>query len=153
MIKFFIEKWNKNNHLLEKYIKDNPDAMMDLSYKGLVSLVVESIINANSEREILNSNMNSITEVDNGDYQGTLLYLIPFETYQPSYDEYIITFCSYGSCSACDTLEGVKSDYSDSKNIDTFTKDFMTMSLHIIQNMQLPYGSIDEHIRFKRWEI
>ena len=55
---------------------------------------------------------NRIHEIDDGDYQGTLVYVIAAKDYQP--DDYWYVKIGYGSCSACDTLEAIR-NFSDEK--------------------------------------
>jgi hypothetical protein len=71
--------------------------------------------------------------IDDGDYQGTLLFLIPEDTYQP--DNYYYVKVEYGSCSGCDTLESIRDYDSDTPN-DEQVKDYMTLCLHIIQKFK-----------------
>lgn len=93
----------------------------------------------------------TFTEIDDGYYQGTILFMIPESTYQPA--NYILTKINYGSCSACDTLLRLESDYNMGKErcldwdnkfqIETdeyqeikeeLISGLFTLGLHIIQN-------------------
>lgn len=47
-----------------------------------------------------------ITKIDHGDYQGTLVFVVGAEGYQP-YDYWYVKV-GYGSCSWCDALEGAR---------------------------------------------
>ena len=80
--------------------------------------------------------------MDNGDYQGTLLFLIPCDTYQPSEYEYLLTYVGYGSCSGCDALMSIQSDgdYGE-KLTNGQVRDIMCLCLNIIANMIKPYNS------------
>src|SRR5581483_5779174 len=73
-----------------------------------------------------------IHTIDDGDYQGTLLFVIAANGYQP-YD-YWYTKVSYGSCSGCDTLEAVRS-YSDDTPTAEQVNDYWTLALHIVQGL------------------
>lgn len=74
-----------------------------------------------------------MTVIDNGDYQGTQIFLIPMETYQPSVEDYVYTNTYYGSCSGCDTLQAIQSyDYNELPNEEQI-KDYMTLALHLLQ--------------------
>jgi hypothetical protein len=79
----------------------------------------------------------NITEINNGDYSGTLLYLIPFDTYEPSESEYLMTYVGYGSCSCCDTLQGIQ--YSIDEN-DKHINDFMILCRDIVSHIIRPYN-------------
>ena len=56
------------------------------------------------------------------------------KTYQPYIWEYWITWVSYGSCSGCDTMLGI-TEYGTGIPNENQVKDFMTLSLHIIQQL------------------
>lgn len=131
MIKYCKNMWNKNESKLRENIlkRENMD---ELDYLGIVKLTVENILNCDEEVDLDTEN---ITEIDNGDYQGTLLYLIPFNTYQPSEYEYLMTHVSYGSCGGCDTLESIHYDLEEDK-----VKEYMQLCKDIICNMIKPYN-------------
>lgn len=65
---------------LEEELLKDPE-LNNCEYKHIVEKVVEVVLNTN-EKELWSPA--GITEIDNGDYQGTLLFLIPRDTYQPS---------------------------------------------------------------------
>lgn len=145
MIKYCLEKWEKNKNLLEDYIRNNPKRFNRSGYKTLVEAVVTYILNDGSNDRYTNGevrwDMDSITEIDNGDYQGTLLYLIPMLTYQPSEYEYLMTNVGYGSCTVCDALQGIQDYSNDYANMtDEMVKDFMGLCLDIVRNTIKPYN-------------
>lgn len=156
MLKYCVEKWYKNKELLMNALQSEEiyNKLGDYAYIDLVKLVVRYILNDGGESEWDKDN---ITEVDNGDYQGTLLYLIPAKTYQPCENEYLITFVEYGSCSGCDTLLNIQMlmsanrDYYDSdEQFEGIKRQkieyFMTLCLHLVQHMKKPYISTwDKH--------
>lgn len=74
----------------------------------------------------------NIHMIDDGDYQGTLLFVIPEKCYQPS--TYYVTKVYYGSCSGCDTLQAI---LEDSEDDDTQVNDLYTLALHMIQKMEV----------------
>ena len=82
----------------------------------------------------------TITQVDNGDYQGTLLFLIPRNTYQPAEYDYLITYVGYGSCSGCDTLLDIQSFKDGAYLNKQQIKAFMTLSKDIVMNMRRLYN-------------
>ena len=145
MIKYCIEKWDKNKDLLKSVLNNNEllnhilsrnddDPLEYLEYKDLVKLTVMFILNDKNEW-----NENKIKEIDDGDYQGTLLYLIPEDTYQPNSSEYLMTFVEYGSCSACDTLQTIQC-YLDVRSRDKSIDDLMNLCKDLICNMIKPYN-------------
>ena len=74
-----------------------------------------------------------ILSIDHGDYQGTLLFIIAASGYQPN--KYWFVKVDYGSCSGCDTLEGIRC-YSDGPPSDAQVADYMTLALHILQGIK-----------------
>lgn len=145
MIKYCMEKWEKNKNLLEEYIRNNPKIINRNGYKTFVEAVVMYILNDGTNDRCVNNELkwdiNSITEIDDGAYQGTLLYLIPLSTYQPGEYEYLMTNVGYGSCTVCDTLQSIQ-DYSNnySNMTEEMVKDFMGLGLDIVRNMIKPYN-------------
>ena len=146
MIKYCIEKWDKNKDLLRSVLdnnkllnhvlnKNDDDPLEYLEYKDLVKLTVMFILNDENEWD-----ENKIKEIDDGDYQGTLLYLIPEDTYQPNSSEYLMTFVEYGSCSGCDTLQGIKC-FLSTKGRNESINDLMSLCKDLICNMIKPYNT------------
>ena len=76
-----------------------------------------------------------MTIIDDGHYQGTIIFIIPKNDYQP--DKYVVTNTYYGSCSGCDTLQSICDDYDNNKqpNLQQI-KDYMTLALHLLQKMR-----------------
>lgn len=146
MIKYCVEKWNKNNGKLKEEIIKINDKMNDMSYKDIVSLTVQQVFNdGDNEKYGFWSdewNINKITEIDNGDYQGTILYMIPTDTYQPSESDYLLTTVGYGSCSGCDTLQSIQySNWGDDQSLTSEQiSGYMTLCKDIIQNTIKPYN-------------
>lgn len=153
MLRHVINQWYKNKNKLEKHITENLGWYEEITYLDLVKKVIDLILN---DEETENSNeefdTEAITEIDNGDYQGTLLYLIPRSCYQPSEVDYLLTYVGYGSCCGCDTLQNIQvnisyaidsdSDPDELWRIERRTEsisDLMTLSLHLIQKMVKPY--------------
>lgn len=105
MIKFCKDQWDANRERLEEALKGDTQ-LNKCDYKYLLSLVVEHILNPGLASFEHGWSARNITVIDDGDYQGTLMFLIPKDYYQPSESDYLLTFVSYGSCSVCDTLIG-----------------------------------------------
>ena len=128
MRKEIVKQWEANKHLLEEWFKTTKQSEYD-EYKTIVTKVCELVLTDKKYK------LDEITEIDNGDYQGTLLYAIPEDTYQPAEYEYLFTTVSYGSCSGCDTLQGI-SEYSDGLPTEEQVKEYMTLALHLVQHMK-----------------
>lgn len=84
MIKYCLDCWNKNQQSLREQLEKDA-SLNSCEYEYLVKLVTRYILGKEWDAE-------NIIVVDNGDYQGTLLFLIPRDTYQPSEDEYLRRF-------------------------------------------------------------
>jgi hypothetical protein len=138
MLKIIRDKWDRNKDKLQETLIKGNTFMNECSYIDLVKLSFKIIFNSDGEGDQLD--IKKITEIDDGDYQGTLLYLIPFETYQPSEYEYLMTHVSYGSCSGCDTLQSIQ-DYGKIFLTDQQVSDFMTLCKDILTNTIKPYNS------------
>lgn len=79
----------------------------------------------------------TIHVIDDGDYQGTYLFLIPEKTYQP-HDYYLIKVW-YGSCSGCDTFQAnelwSREDCTEQELIEEADGN-VTMALHMIESIK-----------------
>lgn len=158
MIRFVVKQWDKNKDKLEEHFKESLFLYESCDYTRLVEAVIRFIYNDNPKAEdypYRKFDARGITCIDNGDYQGTMLFMIPRDTYQPSAREYLLTHVSYGSCSGCDTLLNVQ--YTIEKVVDKYgyedltekekqeykdsaVKDLMSLSLHLVQNTIKPYN-------------
>ena len=127
----FVKAWKKRKGELEAFIKSTPQKEYD-EYIKLVKLIVEVIINQEFEEWEFKFDKDKIHEIDDGDYQGTLVFLIPEDAYQPH--KYIITSVCYGSCSCCDTLQGIQG-YEDGFPTEKQVDGYMELCLHLLQKM------------------
>lgn len=139
MLKFCLEQWDKNKDILEKHIRESKH-MCNATYLDLVKMIVEDIFN-NGDNTYLKYNANKITEIDDGDYQGTLLFIIPADVYQPGPGDYLIANVYYGSCSGCDTLQSINFDMRDDcEPSEEQVKDFMALCKDIVMSILRPYN-------------
>jgi hypothetical protein len=140
MDKEILKYWDKNNHKIKEKLK-HFDTENYLSYSDLLKMTIEMIIDDEDDNYGLPS-YKRIGEVDNGDYQGTLIYIIGGHGYQPSNTDHWVTYVYYGSCSGCDTLQAIQSDndYDSSKLKEQQIEDYWTLCLHMVQNMKRLYG-------------
>lgn len=147
MLKYCRDKWYENKDILEEEIRGDRK-LNGCDYEYLVKLVVDCILNP-SEDGYERFDSNNITVIDNGDYQGTQLFMIPLKTYQPSANEYLITYVWYGSCSGCDTLQGIQS-WGEKLPTEQQVKDYMTLCKDLVCNMVKPFDfdyAFDEKFR------
>jgi hypothetical protein len=143
LIETFVKIWDNHKEELEdKYKKELPS-----SYQNIVKEVFE-MINEHHEDysdEYEKPDPERMTVIDHGDYQGTQLFIVAADNYQPSL--FWRVFVSYGSCSGCDTLEGIKSEGNhwedDYKPTEQQVKDVMSLALHILQNIK-SFGAWDD---------
>ena len=129
MITEFIDKFQEiKPRLLEQFSKEEPDNYEDIFKQTIKMMFEESEDDYYSNSETPDSER--ITVIDNGDYQGTLLFVVASKSYQPS--DYWATRVAYGSCSECDTFQS----YSDYDNPEKSAPKMVTMALHMIESMK-----------------
>jgi hypothetical protein len=128
MIKDFVDRFMQNKDVLRaKFEADFPH-----EYKDIVKAVVE-IITA-KEYTTHDIDPERIHEIDDGDYQGTLVYVVAEKGYQPS--NYYYVRVDYGSCSGCDTLQSIESTHEFSADKKQSIDDLITLALHIVQGLK-----------------
>lgn len=127
MNKDFINRFDANRSLLkQQFEKGHPNSYQD---------IVEAVINVITTDEYGDNapDPKRIHQIDYGDYQGTLLFIIAEKGYQPN--EYYSVKVGYGSCSGCDTLQQIRG-YTDEKPTEAQINDYMTLALHILQGLK-----------------
>lgn len=142
MLKICRDNWAKySENLKNRLIKEYEKLEDAITYNNLVEFSIEEILNNDDSNTYWESKVDregdGITRIDNGCYQGTLLFVIPMVTYQPSSYEYLITYIEYGSCSYCDALESVLYDY-DSDESDVI-QGLLDICKNLIFNIKRPY--------------
>lgn len=126
MIKEFVKRFNENkSNLEERYRKKRPE-----SYEDIVKWTIETI--SDEDDYSGTPDPERIHIIDDGDYQGTLVFVIAEKGYQPHKYWYVRVW--YGSCSGCDTLQAIK-EWGDEIS-EKEVKGYMTLSLHIIQQLK-----------------
>lgn len=134
MIEEFTKAWFEKNQILrQRFEKKYPD-----SYKEIVETVVTDVLSSEDYYD-RDPDPKRIHEIDDGHYQGTLVYVIGATGYQP--EKYWYCKVGYGSCSGCDTLENIVGYASAEEDSEDERKkkvdELMTLALHIVQNMRL----------------
>lgn len=125
MIQQAVDNWEANKALLELTLQQvHPE-----NYKILVTWVLQTI----KDDDELDFDWERMVEIDHGHYQGMLVFVIPETGYQPY--QYWYLKIQYGSCSVCDTLEGIRNYNDNPPNLDQ-VKEYMTLALHIVQNLK-----------------
>lgn len=133
MIQEVIKQWDENKHKLEEYFRTTKQEEYSGSYKSILQKIIQLVVTEKDEYNKYDAT--KITVVDDGHYQGTQIFLIPTDTYQPSVEDYLITHTYYGSCSGCDTLQSICS-YEDGLPTEEQVKEYMTLALHLVQKMK-----------------
>lgn len=126
MIPEFVERFEQGKGALAEDFK----AAHPEDYQAIVKAVVDLV----KGDQYGHMDPDRISVIDHGDYQGTLLYIIPAVGYQPY--EYWYVKVGYGSCSGCDTLEGIRG-FGDDPPSGEQVRDYMTLALHIVQGLKL----------------
>lgn len=125
MIQEFVDRFMENKQALRAiFAARHPE-----DYKDIVTHTIKAI----SDDEETGPDPDNISELSHGSYHGTNLYVMPEKDEFAKVDFWYVRV-SYGSCSGCDTLAGIKSDgdYTDTPNKKQ-TNDYMTLALHIVQ--------------------
>lgn len=144
MIKYALKKWDKNKDALRNAIQQTEkDKRSTWDYNDIVKLVCRYIFNENVSDEDPMINVDGITMIDNGDYQGTLIFMLPFDTDQPAEYEYLMTYVGYGSCSGCDTLQRIQLDelYYNVESDDDLIDSYMALCKDLVSNTIRPYNT------------
>ena len=136
MIKEFIDAWEKNKWKLKDYFLNTNQEEYD-SYEAIIEKIFEIVINPYIDNELFGTPfvVGDIQTIDDGDYQGTQIFILHKDTYQPSIEDYVYVGNYYGSCSGCDTLLSI-SGYDDGLPTLLQVRDYMTLALHLIQKFK-----------------
>ena len=131
-----IERWENGKENLRNYLATHPIKGNCQSYKELVKVLIEECLNYDG-CDFFNYFSSEFECIDDGDYQGTQIFVLHYDTYQPSATEYFVFDNSYGSCSGCDTLLGII-DYGDYDEVPAtdMVNGLMTLCLHMVQRMK-----------------
>ena len=129
MIQEFVNAFMKNKESCKTKLQErHPD-----NYEDMVRIVLETI---NEKEDTLHKKPNSfrIHEIDDSEYQGVLLFIIPENTFQPI--NYWAVKVLYGSCSASDVLQNIKGSCSAKTPTEEQLDDYMSLALHIVQGLK-----------------
>jgi hypothetical protein len=125
MIQKFVDTFmNAEQDVRAELVQAPPGGYLDLVSR-LVTLV-------HDDNEYSSPDPARIHVIDDGDYQGTLLFIISGSGYQPS--RFWSIKVSYGSCSGCDTFESIR-EYGSGPLSEQQVQDYWTLMLHMVQRM------------------
>lgn len=131
MDELIIRRWEKGKHNLRKWFETTPQCKYD-NYSSIVSALIKYCLNFdNNEVEI----SEKFEVSDHGEYQGTQIFLLHDDVYQPSVSNYYVFDNYYGSCSGSDTLLGI-SEYDSGLPTKEQVDKYMTLCLHMVQRMK-----------------
>lgn len=123
MITEFIDRFQEiKPRLLEQFSKEEPESYEDV-FKQTIKMMFPDFDSESPDFE-------RITVIDHGDYQGTLVFVVASQGYQPS--DYWATRVFYGSCSSCDTFQRY---CTYGGNPEDSAPAMVTMALHMIEAM------------------
>lgn len=139
MIKTLVTSWESNKDVirkeltetLTKYYDDKLDFYFD--YELLVRILFSNlkVTDKKYDDEYYSFEIDNMVVIDNGHYQGTMIYVIPSNCYQPSVGNHYYTHNYYGSCSGCDLLQHILMSTGD--NIEEGVDDLMGLCLNLVQ--------------------
>ena len=132
MIKNIIEQWENNKSKLEHYFRTT-EQYEYCGYQQIVVKLFEICFTNADDYSVFD--IDKMRVIDDGHYQGTKIFIIPKDTYQPSINDYITTHTYYGSCSGCDTLQSI-CEYNEGLPTEEQVKRYMTLALHLVQKLR-----------------
>lgn len=135
MIKFCLNKWDDNNKKLREVIANTPvETRKNWDYRDLVYLVATTVY------EFDLPIVNNIVYGGDCNYQGTLVFLIPMDDGPDTEREWLMSYIGYGSCTVCDTLQGIQFDDGKSDSDIDAVDEYMNLCRDIVSNTILPYN-------------
>ena len=144
MIRFCLKQWENNKDKLRAEFESiDSYTFVNYRYEDLVRLIVDSIFNPGLDNDWDRWDSEHITTIDDGHYQGTLLFVIPRNTYQPQEYDYLMSYIGYGSCSGCDSLQAIQMNIPWDKThlTDSQIEDAMMLCKDIVTNTIKPWNS------------
>ena len=126
MIEYIADKWPENKSKLRDELANTPQQKYD--YKYLLNMVLVHILGMKEP---------VIHEIDDGNYNGSLIYVFfdEGEYKYPCILDYYTCFADYGSCSGCDALEGIRM-YDDGLPTENQLDEYMSLCLNLFQSIK-----------------
>lgn len=130
-----IKRWENGKENLRNYLATHPIEGNCDSYEALVKVLISECLNYTDDSVPLFSS--DIECIDDGHYQGTQIFVLHYETYQPSATDYFIFDNYYGSCKGCDILLSIVG-YGNLGVPPTIgmIAELMSLCLHMVQRMK-----------------
>ena len=130
MIKDLVLQWEENKDRLEHFFKITSQEKYE-SYMDIVKKLIECCFK--------DYDADRIHVVDDGEYHGTEIFIIPERSCDPGIYDYVYTHNEYGSCSGCDTLEYIRDEGMPSEDglpDERQIRMYMDLALHLVQKMR-----------------
>lgn len=156
MIKDFVFAWEANKGKLRKYFEEYLKEDY-CGYSELVRLLFKLVVNPYMEALYdewpkPGYDVDRMHVIDDGEFCGTLMYLIPKYGYEPDCDDYVMTYAWYGSCDVCDLIQNIY--WRGGKASENDVKALMQLSLHLLQRCKFPYREYEPECNDKEeWEL
>ena len=128
MIEEFVKYWEAHKDNLKLWFEGKLVDGEEPTYKDIVVAIVDNVFNADDDNYA--SFSTDVVELDDGDYQGTKIFIIHRDAYEPDLDDYYYTSDYYGSCGGCDTLLRIYETVQDDKEK---VKLLMNVALNLLQ--------------------
>lgn len=126
MIQEFVDRFMENKEKLRE--------RFSLSHPGRYEDIVKSVVEIITDDGYGAIDPTRIHCIDDGDYQGTLLFVIAAKGYQPN--RYWYVKVGYGPCSGCDTLQAIRDLSMGEEVTEQQVNDYLTLALHIVQEIK-----------------
>ena len=123
MIEELVDRLFEQEAAIREDLRNNPPR----SYDDLVKRLVGYLADVDTVSGQLDPKR--IHVIDDGEYQGTRLFIVGAQGYQPR--TYWSIFVNYGSCSVCDTFQAARELDDEFARID----DYWSLMLHMVQQL------------------
>lgn len=131
MVKIIRDLWDQNWEKLKEKIEHLED-VNEVTYGTLAKLTYATLFDGSD----IDIDSEQIHVIDDGEYQGSLIFVIPFDEYQPGPGDYLMAHCSYGSCPCCDALQGIQYE----ENRKQQNEDLLSLCRGIFVSTIRPYN-------------
>ena len=122
---------NKNKYYIA--VKEIARDIDNLDYIDIVKFTF-NFLNTCNVRSVVGCefDIDKIVQINNGDYKGDIIYVIPLARYQLSITDHYYTHNYYGSCSWCDVLESIKHyERTECEKLDELYKISIDLLFHL----------------------
>ncbi|MBO5969835.1 MAG: hypothetical protein J6S14_15185 [Clostridia bacterium] len=135
MMKAMAEKWARNEKKLREALKQVD--VSSIEYITLVALTFNIIWNEPNEMSDVCTR--SIIQLGDRDYSGDLVFAIPMDSDKFEPGNFFLTYIGYGSCSGCDALYSIQSDYGEVP-AEQIVNDLMTVCKDLACHAIFPFN-------------